>query len=57
MIGYNLYIKGNKINNKPLSVDMLRKIIANGKFSKQVGDNVYKQYNIKDIKVIKSIIV
>lgn len=57
MIGYNLYIKGNKINNKPLSVDMLRKIISNGKFSKQVGDDVYKQYNINDIKIIKSIIV
>lgn len=57
MIAYNLYSKGQKINARPLTKDTIDKIITEGKFSKRVSSNIYKQYDMNNVKIIKCILV
>ena len=58
MIYYNLYYKGNKLNNRPISEEEKTKILNNKEVFKQNKINkTLNKINTKEINFIKKIII
>lgn len=58
MIYYNLYYKGNKLNNRPISEEEKTKILNNKEVFKQNKINkTLNKINTNEIHFIKTIII
>ena len=58
MIYYNLYYKGNKLNNRPISEEEKTKILDNKEVFKQNKINkTLNKINTNEIHFIKTIII
>ena len=58
MIYYNLYYKGNKLNNRPISEEEKTKILNNKEVFKQNKVNkTLNKINTNEIHFIKTIII
>ena len=58
MIYYNLYYKGNKLNNRPISEEEKTKILNNKEVFKQNKINkTINKINTNEIHFIKTIII
>ena len=58
MIYYNLYYKGNKLNNRPISEEEKTKILNNKEVFKQNKRNkTLNKINTNEIHFIKTIII
>lgn len=58
MIHYNLYYKGNKLNNRPISEEEKTAILKNKEIFKQNKlNNTLNKINTSEIHFIKTIII
>ena len=57
MRAYNLYHKETKINSKPLNRDAVDEILHNKIVSKKINDTQYKQFEVKDLRIVECILV
>lgn len=58
MIHYNLYYKGNKLNNRPISEEEKTAILKNKEIFKQNKiSNTLNKINTSEIHFIKTIII
>lgn len=58
MIHYNLYYKGNKLNNRPISEEEKTTILKNKEIFKQNKlSNTLNKINTSEIHFIKTIII
>ena len=58
MIYYNLYYKGNKLNNRPISEEEKTTILKNKEIFKQNKlNNTLNKINTSEIHFIKTIII
>lgn len=57
MRAYNLYYKRNKINMKPLSGEIVTKLMQSDVITKKISNTETQQFNTKDVRVVECIIV
>lgn len=57
MRAYNLYYKRNKINMKPLSKELVTKLLQSDVITKKISDTEIQQFKTKDVRVVECIIV
>lgn len=57
MRAYNLYYKRGKINSKPLSKEIVKKLMQSDIITKKISDAEVQQFRTKDVRVVECIIV
>lgn len=57
MRAYNLYYNRSKINQKPLSKDVVKKLMQSDVITKKINDAEVQQFRTKDVRVVECIIV
>lgn len=57
MRAYNLYYKRSKINMKPLSKELVAKLLQSDVITKKISDTEIQQFKTKDVRVVECIIV